>query len=309
MQFKTPEIFLIGQTRINNPAVKEWLDFIGCESGTVEKYSGIDTDGYAVNGETDSKMKTDGERLVELAGRRCYLAFEVGMNPNVTKIRTDIADYITNILKQGHGSVLEHVYYNFAIENVSRVFTGEMNRHRAGVAISEGSMRYIRYEDIPLVETPMLTMTAEDLADAQFMTWRDASTDDDISKLKSTATKKAKTREVFEKVCWQIQWGYNELRQIWHDELQPTSNFRDKKHVTSMMRRIIPMGVATGGIWTGNLRALRHVCTMRCSEAAEEEILFVATKILKTMMKEEPILFGDFSMDEKGFWGPKYAKV
>ena len=84
---------------------------------------------------------------------------------------------------------------------------------------------------------------------------------------------------------------------------------KDKAYGSSLMRRIIPMGVATGGIWTLNIRALRHVCTMRCAESAEEEITVVAGKMLEIMMKEEPSLFGDFHPNEKGYWTPKYDKV
>ena len=70
-----------------------------------------------------------------MAAKRCYMSFEAGLNPNVTRVRKDLTEYLDNVLKSGHGSVLEHATYTFAIENVSRVFTGELNRHRAGVGI------------------------------------------------------------------------------------------------------------------------------------------------------------------------------
>ena len=75
-----------------------------------------------------------------------------------------------------------------------------------------------------------------------------------------------------------------------------------------MMRRIIGMGVSTGGVWTGNLRALRHIFTMRCSESAEEEILLVANLMLEKMIEEEPSFFSDFEK-VNGFYKPKYNKV
>ena len=63
-----------------------------------------------------------GELIVEFAGRACYRSWEPGLNPNVTKIRTDQREYFANILRSGHGSVLEHASYSFALRNVSRVF-------------------------------------------------------------------------------------------------------------------------------------------------------------------------------------------
>jgi thymidylate synthase (FAD) len=86
-----------------------------------------------------------------------------------------------------------------------------------------------------------------------------------------------------------------------------TLPFAEKKKLTSMMRRIIPMGACTGGVWTLNLRALRHVLTLRSEPAAEEEIALVAGLMIALMKKEEPILFKDFVFEE--YWKPKWKKV
>ena len=74
---------------------------------------------------------------------------EAGLNKNVSKVRTDHDEYLRNILKQRHGSVLEHVTYSFVFHNVIRVLTHELVRHRPGVAISQESMRFVRLDDIP----------------------------------------------------------------------------------------------------------------------------------------------------------------
>lgn len=266
-----PKVYLIAKSVPHWDNINEWLREIGVseEVATHMTYR-------------QKLAKTDGEAIIELAGRRCYKSFEPGLNPNVTKVRSDIAEYIDNILKSGHGSVLEAVSFSFAIENVSRIFTGEMNRHRAGMAISEGSMRYIRFDEIPF--------------------WTPLS-------IQGDGEKQSQSRTVINKVISYIEQGYQELLNIWQDELAPDSKFKDKKNVTSMMRRIIPMGVSTGGVWTGNVRAWRHIFSMRCSPHAEEEINFVCQKIFDIMVKQEPNLFGDFSRDKDGFLKPKYEKV
>lgn len=296
MRFVEPKVFLIGKSQLNYPEARAWLDSVGANEFSM-----------SVNAMKDLESATTfAERLVQLAGKRCYMSFQVGLNPNIKQIREDMSDFITNILKVGHGSVLEHVVYNFAIENVSRVFTGEMNRHRAGMAISEGSMRFIRYSDIPIVDVPSIKLTDAEEAD------HDAVVElctENYRTLKSLAAKKMATRDVIQKIVEQIEGSYADLQDIWHDELAPESNFKDKKHVTSMLRRIIPMGVATGGVWSGNLRALRHVFTMRCSDAAEEEILHVGSIMLEKMIESEPNFFGDFYKDENGFWTPKFKKI
>ena len=70
---------------------------------------------------------TDGERLAEFAGRLCYMSQK---NPAKRNTR----DYLENIKKQGHGSVLEHANYSILLEGVSRSLTHELVRHRAGFA-------------------------------------------------------------------------------------------------------------------------------------------------------------------------------
>src|SRR3712207_9051958 len=56
---------------------------------------------------------TDGERLAEFAGRLCYMSQS---NPAKRATR----DYLENIKRQGHGSVLEHANYSILLEGVSR---------------------------------------------------------------------------------------------------------------------------------------------------------------------------------------------
>ena len=102
-----------------------------------------------------------GELLVEFGGRACYRSWEPGLNPNVTKVRTDQREYFANILRSAHGSVLEHANYSFALRNVSRVFTHELVRHRAGSAFSQESLRYVRLTDIGFRVPPALEPVRE----------------------------------------------------------------------------------------------------------------------------------------------------
>lgn len=286
------KVFCTAQTKVNREAVREWLDWLGANN-------------YAV---PDEESTSDPALLVALAAKRCYMSFEPGLNPNVTKVRRDLTAYLDNVLKSGHGSVLEHACYTFAIEGVSRVFTGEMNRHRAGVGISEGSMRYIRYRDIPYWLPTSIIPTTEETA-AYMREQMGVSITEQEEALIRIARKKGESQAVFTKHFMQTEENYARLQEIWKDELAPESKFHGKKQITSMMRRIIPMGVATGGVWTMNLRAIRHILALRSSPAAEEEIAHVFSQIAKIITEKEPTIFADFSQDENGFWVPKYPKV
>ncbi|PIE31511.1 thymidylate synthase (FAD) [candidate division KSB3 bacterium] len=269
MKHVEPAIYLLAKSQVNRQEAHRWIDDLGAPEYDLPEHC------------------TDPELLTMLAGKRCYMSFEPGLNPNVTRVRKDMVAFIDNILKSRHGSVLEHSTYTFAIENVSRVFTGEMNRHRAGWAVSEGSMRFIRFADIPF-----------------WMPLSIREADDDTPELGKA---KARTRAVFERAFRQMEENYCELEEIW--QLDSLKAFKKKKKITSMMRRIIGMGVATGGVWTGNLRAIRHVLAVRVVAAAEEEIAYVFSLVLKRLIDEEPTIFGDFEQTEDGFWEPTYWKV
>lgn len=267
------DFFNIARTMVDREEVRKWLDRLGADQYEVPE-----------------GVVSDPALLVALAAKRCYMSFEPGLNPNVTKVRSDMIEYLDNILSSGHGSVLEHAVYTFAIEGVSRVFTGEMNRHRAGWAISEGSMRFIRFEnDIPWWLPTSLRIQEGDDADLQ--------------------SRKARSVQIFTRAFRQMQENYAELLDVWK-MIDGNYNFHYKKRVTSCLRRIVGMGVATGGVWTGNLRALRHVIAMRAHEpSAEEEIFHVFSRIGRFMIEREAALFGDIRVDENGSLVPTYRKV
>src|SRR6266581_1154248 len=90
---------------------------------------------------------TDGERLAEFAGRLCYMSQH---NPAKRETR----EYLENIKKQGHGSVLEHANYSILLEGVSRSLTHELVRHRAGFAYSQLSQRYVDESQASFVIPP-----------------------------------------------------------------------------------------------------------------------------------------------------------
>jgi flavin-dependent thymidylate synthase len=76
------------------------------------------------------------EKIVENAGRVCYLSFE-----NLSGRSTEL--YIQNLIRQGHESVLEHASWTFVLTGVSRSFSHQMVRHRAGFAYSQLSQQYV----------------------------------------------------------------------------------------------------------------------------------------------------------------------
>src|SRR5260370_5629666 len=136
MRSVEPEVFLVARPKVDYDAMAAYLHEVGGERW-LER---LDRD----------QLGNDPQDLAEFAGKMCYRSWQPGLNPNVRKVRDDQAEYLQNILKQAHGSGLEHVSFTFVRHNVSRVFTHEVVRHRPGTAGSQESLRSGRLVELPV---------------------------------------------------------------------------------------------------------------------------------------------------------------
>jgi thymidylate synthase (FAD) len=258
----TPKVFLIARPSIELGGMRGYLSDVGGESWLERRLE-----------ESDGRPN-GGELIVEFGGRACYRSWEPGLNPNVTRVRTDQREYFYNILRSAHGSVLEHANWSFALRNVSRVFTHELVRHRAGSAFSQESLRYVRLTDVGFRVPPALEPVRD---------------------------------QVLSIVEQLEEFQVNAAEQLGIDaEGVP---FHVKKEVTSALRRLAPIGLSTDILWTANARTLRHVIEMRTAEGAEEELRLVFDEIARIMLAEAPGLFQDFTRQEDGAWVPEHRKV
>ncbi|HZC61077.1 MAG TPA: FAD-dependent thymidylate synthase [Streptosporangiaceae bacterium] len=284
MRSVEPEVFLVAQPAIDYDQLAAYLREVGGEQWLERLDRGdLPADGRQVDGgeraggeQAAGSRASDAQNLAEFAGKMCYRAWEPGLNPNVRRVRNDHEAYLQNILKQAHGSVLEHASFTFVLHNVSRVFSHELVRHRPGTAVSQESLRFVRLDEIPF----------------WFPDW--AREDPELMK---RATALLGQMEEFQ--LWMAEhFGLD-------DEGVP---FHEKKEKTSFMRRFAPDGVATGIVWTANIRTLRHTIEARTDPGAEEEIRLVFGKIAEIMRAEAPALFADYEVQD-GAWVPKWRKV
>jgi thymidylate synthase (FAD) len=259
MHETTPRVFLIARPAVDLDGMRAYLESVG---GTVW------LDGRC------AQEPVAAELLVEFSGRACYRSWAPGLNANVSRVRADGREYVRNLIASGHGSVLEHVSWTFAFRDVSRVFTHELVRHRAGSAFSQESLRYVRVTDIGF----RVPAALEPLRD------RVVSLVEQLEEFQLDAA---------------AALGVDE------DGVP----FDVKKEVTSALRRLAPIGLSTDIVWTANARTLRHVVELRTAPAAEEELRGVFGDVAEIMRREAPALFADFTREPDGSWVPAHRKV
>lgn len=235
-----PNVYLVGQQIANEDTIQQFL-------------SDHEVDHWT----TDSDVGA--EKLVEVAGRVCYMSF-AKPRPGGNHA------YIEHILEVGHGSVLEHSVFSLLITGVSRALTHELVRHRAGFGYSQLSQRFVDESDCAFVLPPTIGNDPELKA-----IWLEAVQSAQESYQKLSDGLAAKMANIEDKT----------LR---------------RKRAREAARSVLPNATETKIFVTGNGRALRHFVEMRGDVAADMEIRRLAIAVLTVLQQAAPNLFGDYTM-------------
>jgi thymidylate synthase (FAD) len=239
---RNPRVYLVGRQTIDDAGLEAFL-----------------ADHDVARWTTDTEVA--GEKLVEIAGRVCYMSFS-RPRPGGNQA------YLGHILEVGHGSVLEHAVFNLIITGVSRSFTHELIRHRAGFGYSQLSQRFVDEGACDFVEPDAI---AED----------------------------PELHRVWLEAVESCQRAYRTLA----DGLAAKfAHLEDKtlrrKKAREAARSVLPNATETKIFVTANARALRHFIEMRADPAADAEIRKVAVAVLKRLQAESPNLFGDYTLTD-----------
>lgn len=254
-----PGVVLVAKPLSMTAALSGFLHGFPSELGFGEY---LDDDSIGDGGE-------DGADLIKAAGQLCYMSF----GPNRTK-NAEAQKYINNVLSSGHGSVLEHAQYTFLLYGAGRDFTHELVRHRTGVAFSQVSQRYVDGKVLRFVERPEYQNDPE--LHEKFLARIDqtAATYDDLARI--LAAKQASGDVA----------------------LSSEKKTEMRKKVNQAARSALTNEVEAPIMFSGNIRALRHVCEMRAAGAADVPIRGVTTRLFLCMRHEEPTLFNDYKLYE-----------
>ena len=85
------------------------------------------------------------EKLVAIAARLCYSP--VGVDELENKLDNEAVNKLVRfVIKNGHLSTTEHIYFTFGIEGVSRALSHQLVRHRIA-SYNQQSQRYVKFEE------------------------------------------------------------------------------------------------------------------------------------------------------------------
>jgi thymidylate synthase (FAD) len=202
---------------------------------------------------------SDGERIAEFAGRLCYMSQH---NP----AGRTTAEYLTNILKQGHGSVFEHSTYVVLIEGISRSCSHELVRHRAGWGYSQLSQRYVDESHAAFVMPPAIQGDAA---------------------LEAEWTRQVEAAQT----AYVTAVEHLMVRYSWVDD-----KVHRRKLAREAARSVLPNATEVKIVASANVRAWRTMLELRLGEGAELEIRRMAVACLRLLQREAKALFGDFEI-------------
>lgn len=245
---RAPSVHVVGRSSVDEDGLNAFLEAEGVE--------GWKTD--AVEG---------GEKLVEVAGRLCYMSF-ARPRPGGNKA------YIQHIMEVGHGSVLEHAVFQFIFSGISRTCAQQLLRHRVGLSPSMLSQRYVDSSEIAFVVPPLYLEGDDEAARSEVLDrWSE-------SCVRSLESYKAL-----------IEWAKAMTHVMKIGDL--TSR---RKRIREAARSVLPECVETKIFATMNARAIRHFLHLRGSSGADAEIRRLAVAVYRKMVVEAPSIVQDFQL-------------
>jgi thymidylate synthase (FAD) len=232
---RAPHVYLVGRPTVDEKALSK---FLSDEHTSWRRSSGA----------------AAAEELVELGGRVCYMSFGKMQSPR------DVKAYIRNLVEMGHDSVLEHATWTFIITGVSRAFSHQLVRHRAGFSFSQLSQQY------------------HDETNARFVIPEGLHDHPEVEQAWGEFVDSA--RHIYSKLLKQLDMNIDGREQ--------------RRALRSAARSLLPNATETKVAVTANARAIRHFLVVRGGIVGDVEMRRVCALLLELMKVEAPSIFGDF---------------
>jgi thymidylate synthase (FAD) len=212
----------------------------------------------------ETENATPAERLVEFAGRACYMSFGSRQSPGTN------AEYIRKLIRNEHDSVLEHAAWTVLLSGVSRAFTHQLVRHRIGFSYSQLSQQY-HDQSHTLFVRPLGLSEFPNLA------------------------------EIWDRSVNESQSAYRQILEGLSEQSNLTQDRREAvRAIRSAARSVLPNATETAIVVTFNARSLRHFLSVRGNVVGDAEMRCASAALLEAIRPEGPALFFDFSIEYLG---------
>ena len=216
------------------------------------------------------QMSDNAVGLMYLAARNCYSAG--GPSQLVEQIENkfseDMWKLVGNVLKSGHESIAEHVYFTFTIEGMSRACLAQISRHRHA-SLSVQSQRYVEIK--------------EDYNTIQEL-YTDAIQNRTLSSIYNLC-------KVLDKYFSVDRHNFITLSMILMQYLSDTQSGVKAEDA----RMILPNCTKTNMVISMNLRELIHISELRLCKRAQAEVREMVQEMCNLVVEKEPLfkeLFG-----------------
>lgn len=176
----------------------------------------------------------------------------------------DSDGFAANIVEHGHFNVLYHPHYSMFIEGVSRNLSHELVRHHVGFSPSQRSTRYCDESLSPTVNHPA------------------------VQRLNGEAGQKvASALEECENANLQ---AYTIIVDVL------TKQGCDRKTAQGAAARVLPNGIETELVWSGNLYAFMSMLERRTESVADEEFRLLGVEMLRKLTAKAPRYFSPLAI-------------
>lgn len=208
------------------------------------------------------------EKAVASAAKLCYSPVGIEqIREGLTEEKT--ASFVDMLAQIGHESPIEHAFFTFGIEGVSRSLLAQITRHRMA-SFSVQSQRYVAEMNFSFVVPPEI----ENIPEA---------------------------KEEYLRAMEEDRIHYNNLTQILKEKHMKellASGMSEKEAAKSAEKKaiedarfVLPNACETKMIMTMNARSLYNFFAHRCCSRAQWEIRAVADEMLRLVKDAAPSLF------------------
>ena len=208
------------------------------------------------------------EHVVACAAKLCYSASDID---SLSKKIDDksASDFVNMLSEIGHESPMEHAFFTFAIEGVSRSLLAQITRHRIA-SFSVQSQRYVNGKNFDFVVPPEIEE------------------DNQIKEIFLNAMKK--DLEDYNKITEMLKNKHKEkLLKLGMDE--KLADRKAEKMSIQDARFVLPNACSTKMILTMNARSLLNFFRLRCCNRAQWEINQLACEMLSLVSDVAPSIF------------------